>query len=233
MKPIVGFDGYLVTEDGRVFSNKSNRFLSPSLNENGYLYVSLWQENKQHSFTVHRLVAQAYIPNPDDKPYVNHIDADRTNAHVSNLEWVTGSENTLHAYALGNLSQKRHFSKAEVHWLLQRFLAGESITKLADTMKVGLSRLSINLRRHAKTVGTEEKFKEELQRQKTIRNQQANSLKSQPVTQLSLDGQELASFPSVNAAARALGKTSGGSIHNALNPNLSQEVAYGYLWKYS
>jgi hypothetical protein len=63
----------------------------------GYPHVTLWKNNKCYGFHVHRLVAMAFIPNPSDKPFVNHIDGNRENNHVSNLEWSTASENNQHA----------------------------------------------------------------------------------------------------------------------------------------
>ena len=63
----------------------------------GYLYVKLWINGKTKAAFIHRLVAQTYIPNPKNKPEVNHKDADKHNNHVSNLEWVTSKENKKHA----------------------------------------------------------------------------------------------------------------------------------------
>lgn len=66
-----------------------------------YLYVQLWKLDKCKSPAVHRLVAQAFISNPENKPFVNHINGDKHDNRVENLEWCTCSENHLHAYATG------------------------------------------------------------------------------------------------------------------------------------
>ncbi|UIE13738.1 HNH endonuclease family protein [Enterococcus phage EFap02] len=66
------------------------------MNSRGYLYVVLSKNNKTKPFTVHHLVAEAFIPNPENKPQVNHIDEDKTNNVVSNLEWMTAKENNNH-----------------------------------------------------------------------------------------------------------------------------------------
>lgn len=89
MKDIIGYEGkYAITEDGQVWSYLSNKFLKP-FNKNGYLRVEL----SGTPYLIHRLVALAYIDNPDNKPTVDHIDHNRHNNCVSNLRWVTATEN--------------------------------------------------------------------------------------------------------------------------------------------
>lgn len=233
MIPIPGFENYVISENGTVTNLNTGRVLKPSLNENGYLYVALWKENKQRSQTLHRLVATAYLPNPLYKPIVNHKDADRTNPHKDNLEWCTQSENVAHAYRLGNMSAKRNFSEPDLDWLLAEVLANRNMTDLAETMKVGLSRLTINLRKRAIDTGQSGAFCAILKEQKRVRNTAANSGRRKPVNQLDEQGNVFARFPSATAAARALGKTTAGPIYNALNPDNPQQRGYGYQWKYA
>lgn len=90
-------DEYKVDREGTVYSKQTGLPLAPATNKYGYKVVGLWENGKQSTYTVHRLVALAFIPNPDNKPCVNHIDGDKGNNLVSNLEWCTYSENTLHA----------------------------------------------------------------------------------------------------------------------------------------
>lgn len=97
---IKGFTGYEITEDGNVISHKRKtpKILSPDLNKEGYLRVVLSQEGETFRFSIHRLVALHFIPNPENKPFVNHKDGDKQNNHKDNLEWCDCSENTKHAF---------------------------------------------------------------------------------------------------------------------------------------
>jgi len=98
MKDVVGYEGhYSVTEDGRVWSHKRNRFLVGG-DKKGYRGVLLSKPGEKRVYkTVHRIVAEAYLPNPENRPQINHIDGDKLNNAVSNLEWITAKENLLHA----------------------------------------------------------------------------------------------------------------------------------------
>lgn len=90
MKDIKGFEGlYAVTSCGRVWSYKSNKFLNPNVHRNGYTSVCLYKDRKQHRVLVHRLIAEAFIPNPDNLPEVNHLDENKEHNWINNLEWST------------------------------------------------------------------------------------------------------------------------------------------------
>lgn len=71
------------------------------ISNSGYYRTKLCKNQTRKMFSVHRLVAEVFIPNPENKPQVNHIDGNRLNNHVENLEWATMSENVLHAYETG------------------------------------------------------------------------------------------------------------------------------------
>ena len=105
-KDILGYEGkYQVSTKGEVYSEISGKILKQfyrgSRPDNKYLVIQLWENNKQKTVSVHRLVAQAFIPNPNNLPCVNHIDGDKTNNCVENLKWCTYSENNYHAFHTG------------------------------------------------------------------------------------------------------------------------------------
>jgi hypothetical protein len=85
---------YSISNLGRIKNNKTNRILKPK-KVRGYEYVCLRKDNKNLCKQVHRLVAKAFIPNPENKPCVNHKDYNRGNNCINNLEWVSNSENQL------------------------------------------------------------------------------------------------------------------------------------------
>lgn len=104
---IKGYEGlYAVTSDGAVIGLRSGKELKP-MNMRGYLRVKLYRNAQPKMYSIHRLVASAFIPNDQGKEQVNHKDGNKSNNNVSNLEWVTQSENQIHAYING-LNSSEH-----------------------------------------------------------------------------------------------------------------------------
>lgn len=102
-KDISGYEGlYRVSDTGEVFSIRAGRVLKPIVGNMGYVYVHLCKgKNGTKVKRLHRLVAEAFIPNPLKLPQVNHIDGDKSNNAVSNLEWCTGLDNMRHSIVTG------------------------------------------------------------------------------------------------------------------------------------
>lgn len=126
---IPGFEGlYAVTTNGVVYSlprkqRKKLKVMTPIDNTlEGYLRVRLSRDGKSALYYIHRLVAETYIPNPEKKPMVNHIDGNKANNRKENLEWVTGQENRDHAFHLGLYPAQKIASsqKLEVYELVQQ-----------------------------------------------------------------------------------------------------------------
>jgi len=100
-KVIEGFEDYEVISDGRVYSLRRKLYLKPLIHYLGYHRVVLQKYGKRHQKYIARLVAAAFIPNPENKHEVNHKDGNKANNDKSNLEWSTRSENILHAFRIG------------------------------------------------------------------------------------------------------------------------------------
>lgn len=112
-------NGLIVKHKGRKLRQEKSK---------GYLRVSLSKDNKVKRFLVHRLVACCFIDNVDDKKCVNHIDGNKENNHVSNLEWVSHSENEQHSYlSLGKVNHNRKMSNDDVLHVLSSSETGVNL----------------------------------------------------------------------------------------------------------
>lgn len=107
MKEIKGFEDYLIDEKGNVYSKHRNRFLNTCIRGDGYAMVGLYKDGMRKNFQIHRLVAEAFIPNPDGLPQVNHKDENKLNNNVDNLEWCTAQYNLTYGNRIFKACQKR------------------------------------------------------------------------------------------------------------------------------
>lgn len=110
-KDVVGYEGlYRISNQGtvcRLYKNGKVNFMTPRI-LNGYWRVKLCNGNTQKEYFLHRLIAQAFIPNPENKPEINHINGIKTDNRIENLEWVTRSENAIHATKTGLLKYSEY-----------------------------------------------------------------------------------------------------------------------------
>lgn len=134
-KDIIGYEGlYQISNFGRVKSfprrGTTTKILKPRINRQGYLLVDLCKNAKSKRFPLHRLVAQAFISNPENKPEPNHEDGNKFNNHVSNLKWVTKSENIQHAMNnglnhSGENSCKSKLTNAQAKYIREIYIRGD------------------------------------------------------------------------------------------------------------
>ena len=131
---IKNFSNYLIYEDGRVFSKKRNMFLKHMKNHSGYYFIDLPKKKGQ---LIHRLVAEHYISNPDNKPLVDHINRIKTDNRIENLRWATVSENNTNIGMKSNnksgfkwISYDNHSDKWRFSRKLCKVKKSDSISKL-------------------------------------------------------------------------------------------------------
>ena len=108
-KQIQNFLNYLIDDEGNVFNIEANKMLQGSIGEHGYKYYRLSKDGQKKMFYAHRLVAEYFIPNPNNLPIVNHKDGNKLNNNVKNLEWTTKSENTRQWHELSGNKANRVF----------------------------------------------------------------------------------------------------------------------------
>ena len=108
MKDIKGYEGlYAITEEGKVWSYRRNKYLKSTEDTKGYLRVDLYKDKKRSNYKIHRLVAIAFIDNPDNKPIAHHKNHIKTENIRENLSWATYSENTTAYYDSIKQSQEQ------------------------------------------------------------------------------------------------------------------------------
>lgn len=105
LRPIPGFLGYYITNDGKIFSNRKYKKLVKIIgkeDKDGYMEIGLYKNKKRYFRRIHRLVLEAWSSNPNNYTQVNHIDGNKKNNHISNLEWCTCEYNINHSFKVLN-----------------------------------------------------------------------------------------------------------------------------------
>ena len=123
--------GYKVYENGDILRKNGKGMLKPVMIKGGYLRVNLWSNKKRVSMLVSRMVALCYIPNPDNKPEVDHIlHEEKTNNNVNNLRWATSSEQNINRGMMcSNTSSVEGVSKDGKYWRARLAINGKTMTK--------------------------------------------------------------------------------------------------------
>lgn len=245
-KDIKGFEGkYQVSSEGRVkslarkfvdnFGHKQNikeRILKVRTNIQGYKKVTIYDiYGKRKSLSVHRLVCEAFHPNPDNKPEVNHIDEDKSNNRACNLEWVTSKENCNHGTRIERISKTKRKPVAQYTLDGELVRIWESVAEVSRQNGFDSSTISKVAR------GKEKKaynhlwkyiISEENNNCETEVKREVKDL-SKPVAQLTLNGELLRVYKSTHDAGRQTGFDYRSIGRAALG---KRETAYGFRWKY-
>lgn len=155
-KDVVGYEGlYQVSNLGRIKAlcvekyrgkykhRRPESLLRPKTHRDGYMCATLCNNKINRMFQMHRLVATAFIPNPENKPQVNHIDGNKANNQVENLEWVTAAENTRHSYANG--LQKGKLTEIEVIEIYESTKSHVELCRLYNVGKTAIYKIKHEL----------------------------------------------------------------------------------------
>lgn len=134
----IGLPNYWILNNGWLFGAKKMSYLKPGINSDGYVRTTLsYPDGSPAYYGIHQLVALAFIPNPENKPQVNHIDGNKLNNHVSNLEWVYNWENMYHAANIIH-TRKPMLTDDQVHEICKLIVQGISLNDIASITNTDL-----------------------------------------------------------------------------------------------
>lgn len=131
IKDIKEFKDYTIDTEGNVYSKRKHKYLKQTINKYGYCKVMLQKDKYKKMYSVHRLVAEAFIPNYNKLPQVNHIDGNKQNNHVANLEWCTAKHNMNEAVRTGLFDNCKKIQKenAVKNNLNKYYILANEVTK--------------------------------------------------------------------------------------------------------
>ena len=139
MTSIEGFENYIIFEDGMIINFWTGKEMKSQKSIYGYLNITLCKNSKHKTFLLHRLLGQAYIKNPDNKPFIDHIDRNRSNNDLSNLHWVTRLENNQNR-GIPNTNtsgiKNIHWDKSSNGWKFEKVIKGKLYTKFSKDKQV-------------------------------------------------------------------------------------------------
>ena len=228
---IKNYEGlYEVSNTGLVRSIARDKTLALNPHKDTkYLVVSLWKNNKGKNFYVHRLVCEAFIPNPNELPEVNHIDGNRQNNHTNNLEWVDRQGNIKHAIETGLRTYTSRLTNKEFLELLKLVINGKTYQELSQEVNYQVPYLSTKLRKIARDNNLEGQLDNALSKQKQERLSKHNQTQSRlSVACYDKTGQLIKSYNSLGDASRDL-NVSTGAISNAISGRTKS--CRGFTWK--
>lgn len=220
---------YSVSDDGRVKNDITQKELSQRTQQ-GYKHVGLTINKKPKSCRVHRLVAIAFIPNPDDKPYVNHINGVRSDNRMENLEWVTPAENTQHAVSIGLMKPTREREVVQYSLNGEKIKVYCSINEAARQTNSLVEKIVQCCQYQRKTHNN---FQWRYKEDEADKIQSVEAPKTSPKKVAQLDpktGEVIAIYDSYCQAAKAVGGTQSAITH-VIKGDKGTKTHKGYGWK--
>ena len=216
---------YSVSIKGEVRKDTTNHILSQS-SQQDYKFVTLLINGKQKRMRVHRMVALTFLDNPDNKPYVNHINGIRSDNNVKNLEWVTPSENIQHAVRIGLMNSGK--KKAVIQYSLngERMATFESASEAARQTGGSQSKITMCCKRQRKTANDYQwRYYDDIQ---DVQKIEKLFITGKRVAQCDEEGNILNIYQSFKEAARAVNGTSSAISRVCSGTNIRHK---GYKWK--
>lgn len=216
---------YSVSTEGEVRKDTTNYILSQS-SQQDYKFVTLLINGQQKRMRVHRMVAMTFIENPDNKPYVNHINGIRYDNNVENLEWITQSENIQHAVKTGLMQNGR--KKAVIQYNLNgdRMATFESASEAARQTGGSQSKITMCCKRQRETANDYQwRYYDDIQ---DVQKVEKKFITGKKVAKCDEEGNILEIFPSFKEAARAVNGTSSAISRVCSGTNIRHK---GYKWK--
>lgn len=216
---------YSVSTEGEVRKDGTGYILSQS-SQQDYKFVRLLIDGQQKRMRVHRMVAMTFIDNPENKPYVNHINGNRSDNNVENLEWVTPSENTQHAVKTGLMNNGR--KKAVIQYNLngERMSTFESASEAARQTGGSQSKITMCCKRQRQTANDYQwRYYDDIQ---DVQKVEKKFITGKKVAQCDEEGNILNIYPSYKEAARAVNGTSSAISRVCSGTNIRHK---GYKWK--
>ena len=226
-KDVPGYEGlYWVSNMGNIRSKRV--ILKQQLNTNGYKKVVLWKNNVPKNFLTHRIIATVFVPNPNNRPEVDHINTIRTDIRASNLRWVNRRENTLNPITNRRMSESARYSHSKT--IVQYDLKGNIVAKYPSMMEAyrqtGVHYANIR----ACITGRRQQMGGYVWKVEGESFVAPKSKKAKEIVQYDKDGNFLKSWPSVLSASLSLGMKSSNSLIRCLKNRT--HTCKGYIWKY-
>lgn len=265
-KPVLGYeDSYEVSNLGKLRSRDrfnsrgyklKGKLLSQHYSHKGYIIVALCKDNARATTSIHRLMAQAFIPNPDNKSQINHLNGIKDDNRLENIEWATQEENMRHAYdtglktfPVGELNSNTTLSEEDVANIIDEYNKGKTLPQMSEEKQISLSILRGIIYGKSWTHHSDSITKRD-DRANWTKEHSKNSILSKfanktgraiiTVGQYTIDGKELARFRSIKQAADITGvpKVSiSAVIHETKFYNkdkttyFTMKKAGGFIWK--
>lgn len=220
---------YSISDKGEVRKDANNYIMKLQIQQ-GYKHVTLQINKKAKRFRVHRLVAEAFIPNPENKPYVNHIDGNRQNNLVENLEWVTPAENTQHAVQNGLMLPTRERAVVQFDLDGSKIAEFPSLSEAARQTNSSDEKICIccQLQREQHN-GFQWRYKNECGEK--VQQIKEYITKPKKVAQIDPKTNEIiAIYDSMTQAAKAVGGTQS-AISHVIKGDKQTKTHKGYGWK--